>query len=487
MWSGLLKAITRTGVSIFITSDMLTQGTVNINLNGDIVRSMNNGNSKQLLVIAYPQDWHWALSVEYILAESTKNQKFHVLDLSYPGQLELRSFLRWVLGGNRLRKTGLKLLEHNQNAKILKSQVFFSSICAFIDSTIEMTTLEPTLNFQNSTTIYNSCVEKSGNLNPATRKNFGTIFKEVFARNLTRRILENLDYSRYGRVVTVNGRFTKNAVVKEWASSKSLPCRLIEFGASKESFQIYEVSPHSMSELEGKVNEFWENAEDSFRQRVGREYLTKLSVDKPITEINWRAKMQRNLIPPKEKPNSCVFFTSTEAEYAGVGDFVQASNYQNQVQAFRAIVKELPVDEWQIFLRRHPDNPRGEVKDAEHLLWDEFKKFSNVFIIEPESPVDSIALGMSADLAVNYCSIIAIELVARGAQNVITMGPSPWQGLLPQRQIETNFTLAGTLELMKERVEPERILPLCFYLSNHGISFQETRYLEAENNWRHST
>ena len=417
--------------------------------------------------------------------ESTENQKFHVLDLSYPGQLELRSFLRWILGGNRLRKSGLKLLEHKKSAKILKRRVFFRSIFAFFDSIKEMTNLEPTLSYQNSTTIYNSCVEKSGNLNPATRKNFGMIFKEVFARNLTRRILENLDYSSYNRVVTVNGRFTKNAVIKEWALSKSIPCRLIEFGANKESFQTYEVSPHSMSELEDKISEFWESASDSFRQRVSREYLTKLSVDKPITEINWRAKMQRNLIPPKEKLYSCVFYTSTEAEYAGVGDSVPASKYQNQVQAFRAIVKRLPTDEWQIFLRRHPSNPRGEIKDAEHLLWEEFRKFSNVFIIEPESPVDSIALGMSADLAVNYCSIIAMELVARGAQNVITMGPSPWQGLLPERQIESNFALAETLEIMQKKIAAEKILPLCFYLSNHGINFQTTRFLETENNWRH--
>lgn len=448
--------------------------------------AMDQKSSRQLLVIAYPQDWHWALSIEYFFEQKDKNKEFHIVDLSFAGQLDLRSFLRWIFGGNRLRKTGLRLLAHESNASVVKKRIFFKNFPAFFESLKEIKTMGPTLNFQNSTTIYNSCVEKSGNLSPVTRDNFKLIFKELFARNLTRGILENLDHSSYERVITVNGRFTKNAVAKDWALSKSLPCRLIEFGASKESFQTYEVSPHSMHELEGKITDFWENAEDTFRQRVGQEYLAKLSVDKPITEINWRIRMQRNLIPPKQKPFTCVFFTSTEAEYAGVGDFVPASKYQNQVQAFRAIVEELPVNEWQIFLRRHPANPSDEIKDAEHLLWEEFEKFSNVFIIEPESPVDSIALGMSVNLAFNYCSIIAMELVARGAQNVITMGPSPWQGLLPQRQIESNFSLPETLEIIKEEIAPESVLPLCFYLSNHGFSFQVTRYLETENNWRHS-
>jgi hypothetical protein len=448
--------------------------------------AMEQIKSKQLLLIAYPQDWHWALSIEYHLSQRDKNQEFHILDLSFAGQLDLRSFFRWIIGGNRLRKSGLRLLKRDSGTKLLKNRIIFKNFGAFLDSIIEMSRLEPTLNFQNSTSIYNSCVEKSGSLNPSTRNNLKMIFKEVFARNLTRRILEQLDFSVYQRAITVNGRFTKNAVLKDWASSKSLPCRLLEFGATKESFQTYEVSPHSMRELQEKITKFWESAEDSFRERIGWDYLTKLSLDKPITEINWRVKMQRNLIPPKSKPHSCVFYTSTEAEYAGVGDFIPTPKYQNQVQAFRAIVEELPADEWEIFLRRHPANPRGEVKDAEQLLWAEFEKISNVVVIEPESPVDSIALGMSADLAVNYCSIIAMELVARGAQNVITMGPSPWQGLLPHRQIESNFSLTDTLEVIKERVALENILPLCFYLSNHGTNFQVTRYLGTENNWKHS-
>jgi len=449
------------------------------------LEAMDQGKSNQLLVIAYPQDWHWALSVEYFLHQRRESQDFHILDLSFAGQLDLRSFLRWVVGGNRLRKTGLRLLVSDPDKKVLKNRIFFKSVGAFFDSFKEMRTLEPTLDFENSTTIYNSCVEKSGNLNPVTHNNYRMIFKEVFARNLVRSILENLDHSSFGRVVTVNGRFTKNAVIKEWASSKSLPCRLIEFGASKESFQTFEVSPHSMREIEGKITEFWECAEMGFRKRASLEYLAKLSDDKPITEINWKLKMQRNLVPPKQKPYSCVFFTSTEAEYAGVGDFVPTSKYQNQVQAFRAIVGELPADDWQIFLRRHPANPNDEVQDAEHLLWAEFRESSNVFIIEPESPIDSIALGMSVDLVFNYCSIIAMELTARGAQNVITMGPSPWQGLLPERQIESDFSLTEALEIIKSRVTPERILPFCFYESRHGFSFQVTRYVESENNWKH--
>ena len=35
--------------------------------------AMDQEKSNQLLVIAYPQDWHWALSVEYFLYQRNEN------------------------------------------------------------------------------------------------------------------------------------------------------------------------------------------------------------------------------------------------------------------------------------------------------------------------------------------------------------------------------------------------------------------------------
>jgi hypothetical protein len=446
---------------------------------------MNEEKPIQLLVIAYPQDWHWALSVEYFIDQVSRNEFFHVLDLSFVGQSDLRSFLRWVMGGNRLRKTGLSIIKACPQAKVLKRKALLRISRAFFASFLDIRKLNPVLTFENSSTIYNTCVEKTGNLHPVTRKNSKLVFKELLSRNSTLRALETLDLSCYDRVVTVNGRFTKNAVVKSWASENLVKCRLLEFGSNRDSFQIYEVSPHSMSELEEKINEFWDGAEEVYRKRIAFRYLTELSTDKPITDIDWRFRMQKNLVPAKRMLKSCVFFTSTEAEYAGVGDLIPMSRYQNQVEAFRAVVEGLPADEWEIFLRRHPANPKTKVRDAEYLLWEEFEGYSNVTVIAPESSIDSIALGMGADLAFNYCSIIAMELVARGAQHVFTMGPSPWQGLLPERQLQSDFSLMQIQEKRKLRVETDQILPWCFYSSKHGFDFQITKYFDSDNNWRH--
>jgi hypothetical protein len=136
---------------------MLMQGNQNYNLTMISLGLMSRSKSKQLLVIAYPQDWHWAISIEYLLAQRNQDTQFQVLDISFVGQISIRSFLRWIVGGNRLRRTGLKLISPDHSVKILKKKIFFKLFGALFESYKEMKTMESILDFKNSTTIYNSC------------------------------------------------------------------------------------------------------------------------------------------------------------------------------------------------------------------------------------------------------------------------------------------------------------------------------------------
>jgi hypothetical protein len=185
------------------------------------------------------------------------------------------------------------------------------------------------------------------------------------------------------------------------------------------------------------------------------------------------------------KSKVCTFFASTETEYAGVGDIIPNGKFQNQVEAFRAIVDFLPSSEWQIVLRRHPSNPNDNSVDPEAFLWDEFKSRDNVIVVEPESVVDSMALGLKSDLVFNFCSIIAMELHARGSNNVYTMGPSPWRKLLPERQVESLEFLSGIFDEKVVTVKIEAILPWCFYAASHGYDFQLIHFDEVAQRWQY--
>jgi hypothetical protein len=151
--------------------------------------------------------------------------------------------------------------------------------------------------------------------------------------------------------------------------------------------------------------------------------------------------MRPGFAPKKSNKKRCTFFASTEAEYAGVGDILPKGYFKNQVEAFRYLCEYLDPNIWEIFLRRHPQNPMSKIKDPEFFLWEEFEFFKNVTIIEPDSIVDSLALGLGSDLCVNYCSSISMELVVHGAKEVITMGPAPWNKLIPKHTAQSKVSL----------------------------------------------
>jgi hypothetical protein len=440
------------------------------------------GKPTEIVVVAYPQDWHWALSIEYQNMQLQNGVEVDLFDLSYLGEHGFRVLIRRALGGNHLRKTSRK----SKKASFVRIKSLLPiGAKALLKTLLDYRGLPSLIEANSFREIYNSCVEKSGNLILIKSNIRFLVLKELYVYNLTIESLKKIEKNKYACAVTVNGRFTKNAAILKWAEHQGMSSKLIEFGADKEKFEIYEVSPHSMAELESKIKRHWEISDPVVRESQGRNFLAKLTENKPITEINWREGMREGYLPSWDKSNVCTFFASTETEYAGVGDSIPKENFSNQVEAFRAIVEFLPSDDWQIVLRRHPRNPNGDSVDPEAFLWDEFKSHRNVVIIEPESPVDSIALGLNSDLVFNFCSIIAMELIARGSKNVYTLGPSPWRRLLPELQIESSELLEGILENKEIAIKAESILPWCFYASSHGNEFQLIHFDEINQRWRY--
>jgi hypothetical protein len=187
--------------------------------------------------------------------------------------------------------------------------------------------------------------------------------------------------------------------------------------------------------------------------------------------------------PPIGEKKVCVFFASTETEYAGVGDLVLDGNFTNQVEAFIGLLEVLNPNEWDVFLRRHPKNPSNSSQDPEAFLWAEFESYSNVQMVSPESPIDSIALGGEADLIVNYCSIIAMEFVARGFQNVLTLGPAPWNRLIPSRYLSTKSSIAKFLVEERPKISIEEILPWAYFNSNFGEDFKLLDFDKSKTKW----
>ena len=426
---------------------------------------------KQVVVICYPNDWHWVLSAEFINDHALDSLVIEVWDLSWAGEFGYKNRLKQILGGSQLQRACKRWLK-KQRIKFKR----FSFLSRNRTSTREQLRLllaeHDILNYDTHQIIYNTVVEEVGNLQVNTRKYKRQIEKQLQAKIALQGALNRLSKNDIARLVTVNGRFTKNSTVRDWAKKRDIPLVLLEFGSTEETFEEFNVSPHSVSEVTSKMIEYWSAAPEESRQEKAREYLSSIARDK-VSKIQWRARMIEAAVPnfPQNK-KICVFFASTESEEAGLGDPVKAEQFKSQVEAFQSLIELLPENDWHVFLRRHPRNPDTEFGlDPEQHLWERFLKMKNVTVIEPDSPVDSIELGLRADLVASYWSGISIELLIRGQISVITLGDAAWNHFIPLNSTRSREEIKEFLSKPTPAFDVEDIYPWAYYYSSFGKSF----------------
>ena len=435
---------------------------------------------KNLIIIAYPLDWQWVISAEYLFSRRTQFSEYEVLIACHLGEPNPRALIRWLLTGNKFQRKLTKKLRA-AGFSLIKAPISFSRLRkTWIQNT------EQGIDCYNSKSgygpAYNSIVEKSGNLVIDSEKHATIIEGEVNFDIAMKNFLASLSPENYKKVITVNGRFTKNARIVHWAKSNNLDLELLEFGSTNEHFEVFKKSPHSMSEVEEKIQDFWSQAGDN-KETVADVYLSSLRKDSDFSKIGWRNAMVQGKIPKLMDKKICTFYASTEAEYAGVGDESTPGHFASQVEAFHGLVETLSEREWHIYLRRHPKNPNSKDSDPEEFLWTPFSMVENVGIIEPTSDVDSLSLGYSSDLIVNFCSTIAMEFVAQGLQNVVTLGPSPWNQLLPLNFLPTMESISKFTENAFPKVSPEDIRPWAYYYSRFGTKFCLTSFNKQTTTW----
>lgn len=450
-------------------------------LNYYTIDIVNHISEKQdLIVICYPNDWHWVLSLEYLFSKTSLGKSIQVLDLSQSGEMYLKYRLKKILGRESFQDAFYEMCRL-KGIKIQKRRTYLYSIGYVFFSFTHYLIFKKT-DFRTSPS-FNTIAEKTGVLDFTFKEFRNLITREEFKRFEVEKSLSKMDLSCFHKIVTVNGRFTKNATVVRHSKFRGCKVNLIEFGSSNTHIAVYKKSPHSIQETQKQINRIWKSSEANYRRVTALEFIDQIRRDHDIYKIGWRSKMQSGHVPPKVKRFRCTFFASTESEFAGVGDSIKHGNFENQIKAFQSLCNLLPMEAWEIYLRRHPKNPNSKGEDPEAYLWKSFTASSHVMIVPPDSPVDSLALGLSSDLNVVFNSFIAMELIVQGARNVISTGPAPWNSLLPLQYTPSTITLKNYLKRPIPIKSVTDILPWAFYTSTHGEKFSQCTWNTRKQKW----
>ncbi len=319
-----------------------------------------------------------------------------------------------------------------------------------------------------------SIIDFARSLHIDTRRNSTVIHATLYAAVLSylgmKRILGEKTYER---VYIYNGRWSMMRSAVRACEALGVPYYTHERGSDFKKFALNQNTlPHDKDYYRKRVQATWETARaapetialaEAFfhdrRRHVEKKWFchTKLQESGRVP-ADWQRTAQR-----------IVFFTSSEFEFAAIGDGVTGRIYPGQMQATKRISRLLvaAAPDRHLWIRVHPNDKTsgGDWKEAVAGL-------GNVTLIQPEATTDSNALLDGADRVLTFGSTMGIEATFWG-KPAICADYSFYDGLDAQYEPATEQELLHLLTCRDLPPKPRaHALAYGYYINTYGETFR---------------
>jgi hypothetical protein len=394
-----------------------------------------------IVVNAYRNDLYLAWSIEVLKRLSeTSAVRITSLDLSsgcvdsqISGISSVAKFLQKRIHSKLIRRLFLKYSDEHFTAKrslfnLRFKEAFFLIRKVILYRNFRLLSVE-SKDSSKWKAVHSTFATECGSVEYPIFRNLLRLSKLATSHHQARKLVESrLASASYCQLIVGNSRLVNSAGTMDAARMAGVATLVVERGARPGMIDTYRISPHSMLERRQHALSHWSRGDTELVELRAKNYIELRKEFEPISGVRWSRQMEHGYIPniPKDK-KLCVFFTSSEIEFAVFGDAVNPLDFQSQSDAAAELIAELNSDEWVIIIRRHPYGMRKFKKDPEKNLWQKFVNSSNVLIVSPDSKIDSYALADRADLVAHFNSSIGPEVISRLITPVITMGPTMWE------------------------------------------------------------
>lgn len=431
--------------------------------------------NKTLVAVPVPGTFEHISCLEYAISASESGTNVYFMDLSRLS-LGLKEFLWWfcvsVTHKNTLSTT-IKRIANEFNLNLIRLPRkgfarFQMEINTDYQKEIELT-FEKSLKSKFNTIIGHPdfLVDSlSRRIISRERKRF---FRAYFG---TRSLIQGLGVDR---VVTWNGRFVKDAAVALACKHQAIEVNLLEVVSGlRDEFEVYEVSPHSLSNREKLQEVAWQNrSEDSSelaRLELKRKFEGRAPEGGDFTKL-FRRKF--NTSDFTDKP-LVAFFPGTSFENAALGYIDSTDSFGgDEAEAFKELTKVAHTLGYATLVRVHPrgNNP-SLVAKYEDSKWQKICDELGSFILLSESEIDSYSLLLESHVNVVYQSSIAIESMVLGCPTLI-LGKTDYSYLVPEICAFSQDVLTAKLSIGAQRVEVERLFPWAYWYAKGGYEVKE--------------
>ncbi len=316
-----------------------------------------------------------------------------------------------------------------------------------------------------------SLITKTGALTPDLSQ-YLTLIQRYLHSSATVYERSQILFSTYKprKIISFNGRFACAKAVFEAAKHLNIDIEYHERGATQNQYEVFQKQPHDFKYIRHQIKNYWQVADINKRDIAHDFYQRRRQGD----GIGWKSftqHQQKGLAPkPLVKYRQIIYYSSSDDEFAAVGDLVKNPLFPNQREAIKFLINWIDQqDNCQLTIRVHPHLQKKSVKDRN---WWNSLEGKNINVIASDSEVDSYALIASADIVLVYNSTIGVEATYWGKPSIL-LGDSLYSGLDCVYEPECLTELSTLLEQNVLFALPqENCLPYGYYFLRRGIEYR---------------
>ena len=280
----------------------------------------------------------------------------------------------------------------------------------------------------------------------------------------TKSVLQKI---RPQKIISFNGRFACCKPIFEAADQMDIQLQYHERGATFNRYEIFNKQPHDFAYIREEVKSFWEKA-DSSKEEIAHRFFQRKKQGDGIGWTSFVEQQQKGLVPQQVSKRKVVYFSSSDDEFAAIGDLIKHPIFSSQKHAIQNLISWVSnQQDCHLTIRVHPHISKKSLADI--TWWSSSNlKGRNVEVISPDSEVDSYALIDWADVVVSYGSTIGVEATYWGKPSIM-IGDSTYSGFGCVYEPKSMMELYHLLEVEDLKPLPQvACLPYGFYSLSMG-------------------
>ena len=330
-------------------------------------------------------------------------------------------------------------------------------------------------NYNAGVSALSSLISYTGHSRPCIQKNCQLLQKIILSGISTYEYcLEVIEQEKPDLIYLFNGRFANNRAVLDAAIESNVDFRIHERGADKTRYIAGSFAPHNFEKIRELMADAWINRHESAVE-IAREFFLQCRSGEGQAWTSFLRYQQSGYINIKNHMSKrlIAYFSSSDDEFAAVGDLVKWDRWPDQLSAVReliAVIRRQPALE--LVIRVHPHLAQKNPDDLKE--WLELDLPQNAKVLGPLDPTDTYKLIDEADVVVTAGSTVGIEAVFWGTPS-ICLGPSLYSQLNAVHLPRDDGELSDMLLRQDLTVVPENALPYGYYMATFGESFSYYR------------